>query len=173
MRIQDVIAEAVDASRTQMFRYLAGFDESNRTRQAPTLPNHAAWVLGHCALTMHRVAEKLDAGPLPLDDFVAGAAQGDATRFATESVAFASTPSDQPAHYPSLERSKAIYVAAIERLVAAVRAASDSKLQEVIPWGPVQLPLYQAALRMAMHNGMHIGQLADLRRALGFKSIFS
>lgn len=173
MRIQDVIAEAVDASRTQMFRYLAGFDESNRTRQAPSLPNHAAWVLGHCALTMHRVAEKLDAGPLPSGDFIASATQGDASRFATESVSFGSTPTDQPSHFPSLERSKAIYVAAIERLMAAVRAASDAKLQEVIPWGPVQLPLYQAAIRMAMHNGMHIGQLANLRRALGFKSIFA
>lgn len=29
------------------------------------------------------------------------------------------------------------------------------------------------ALRMMGHNGMHTGQIADLRRALGFKSIFA
>jgi DinB superfamily len=173
MRVQDAVAELIDASRTNVFRYLAGFDESNRTKQAVNLPNHAAWNLGHCALTMHRVAEKLDGRGIPEADFLAGADRGDASCFGTESVSFGSVPKDESSAYPSLERGRAIFSSAADRLIAAVRAASEPKLSEVTPWGSMSMPLYLLAMRMATHNGMHTGQLADLRRALGFKSVFA
>lgn len=169
------IAEGILSTKQSFARYLAGFDDTTATRQAANLPNHAAWSLGHCALTMHRVAAHLDSQDLPASDFTTGHASGggNARQFATESVAFGSKPVDSPADYPKLARAIEIYNAACDRLAAAVRNTSEARLDEVVPWGPMQLPLYLLVIRMIGHNGMHTGQLADLRRALGFKSIFA
>jgi hypothetical protein len=178
MNRQDTIAEAVLSTRHGVTRFLAGFDDSNHTRQAPSLPNHVAWNLGHLALTMHRAAGLIRPGDtLPKSDFVEGGTPsggGDARRFATESVAFGSKPVNDPAQYPGLARCVEIYNGACAAVAAAVRGVPDATLDEVVPWGGGQgLPRWLLALRMMTHNGMHAGQIADLRRALGFKSIFS
>lgn len=167
------IAESLTACKHLLGRYLAGFDDSSRTRQAPGLPNHVAWTLGHLAMTMHRVVEKLDGRSFPETDFVVGASRGDTMRFGTESVAFGSSVIADGAAFPSMARCVAIYDAACDRLAGAVRAAPESKLDETAKWGAGEGPLYLLALRMVFHNGVHTGQIADLRRALGFKSIFA
>jgi hypothetical protein len=169
---RDVIAEGVLACKSLVGRYLAGFDDSNRTRQAPGLPNHVAWSLGHCALTMHRAAEKIDAAPPPASDFLIGEPRGDATRFGTESVCFGSTPTDDAGAYPTTARCIIIFGGACDRLAAAVRDMTAAQLDETIRWGAGETTLRTLALRMIFHNGTHAGQIADLRRALGFTSIF-
>jgi hypothetical protein len=172
MRIQEMLAESVLSSKALVGRYLAGFDDASHTRQAPMLPNHVAWNLGHLALTMHRVAGMIDGGSIPAADFApAGEARGD--RFVTESVAFGSKPGDDRAGYPALARCVQVFESACERLATAARNASDVKLQEQVPWGQGQTPLWLLVVRMCFHNGMHTGQIADLRRAFGFRSIFS
>jgi uncharacterized protein YbjT (DUF2867 family) len=70
-----LLADAVETSRVLLARYFPGFTDANRTSQAPGLPNHFAWCLGHLALTMHRVAGMIDGGPLPGDAFVEGEQQ--------------------------------------------------------------------------------------------------
>lgn len=182
MERRDMLAESVLATKTLMARYLVGFDDTNVTKQAPHLPNHAAWSLGHCALTMHRVANMFEsdppasAGPLPAGDFVTGdGTKGDASRFDSESVSFGSKPIDDARKYPTMARSTQIFDAACDRLASVVRAVSDAKLDQKAKWGAsgMELPLWGLVSRMVFHNGMHTGQVADLRRALGFKSIFS
>ena len=42
-----------------------------------------------------------------------------------------------------------------------------------MPWGAIQIAGWQVIMRMVFHNGMHTGQIADTRRALRMKSIFS
>jgi len=182
MERRDMLAESVLTTKTLIARYLAGFNDTNRTTQPPHLPNHVAWSLGHCALTMHRVAYMFlsdppaSAGPLPASDFVTGdGTKGDADHFDSESVSFGSKPIDDPRKYPTLLRSAQIYDAACDRLAAAIRSVSDAKLDQRVKWGAsgMEVPLWGLASRMVFHNGMHTGQIADLRRALGFKSIFS
>lgn len=148
-------------------RYLPGFTDENHTRQAPGLPNHLAWNLGHLALTMHRVANKVDKKGLPDDAFIAGADRGDAERFGAESVAFKSVPTDDTGRYPGLARCVAIFDGACERLAGALRSADDATLDTTSAWGATQVPLWGLGLRMAFHNGVHCGQITDLRRALG------
>ncbi|MCE7974352.1 MAG: DinB family protein [Leptolyngbya sp. PLA1] len=172
MRRQDLLAESVLMSKPLVLRFLPGFDDSNATRQAPNLPNHAVWSLGHLALTMHRVAEKLDGVPLPGDTFAPGPA-GDARRFATESVSFNSEPADTPANYPPLARAVEIFEKACDRLAAAARHATDAVLDAPTPWGATTVPVWTLVLRMSFHNGIHTGQLTDLRRSLGFKRVLS
>ncbi len=177
------IAEGILACKVLTPRYLAGFNDTNHTMQAPSLPNHAAWTLGHCAMYMNRVAERLDGKPMPEQDFIVGdmtrppadplTPRGDARRFHTESVAFGSKPSAEPGRYPPLARCVEIYNGACDRLAAAVRAAADETLDKPTRWGQTDLPMYLVCFRMIYHNGFHTGQIADLRRALGFKSILS
>lgn len=170
MTPRDVLSEAVTTCKALTARYLAGFDDATRTGQAPNLPNHVAWSLGHCALTMHRVAEKADAKPPPPTDFAGPG--GPVTAFNTEAIAFGSRPSADETAYPSLPRCVEIFNAACDRLAATVRTASDAQLNQSIPWGPIQAPWWSLVLRMTFHNGFHTGQIADLRRTFGFKSIF-
>ncbi len=169
---RETLAETVRSSETLLTRYLAGFNDETRVRQAPGMPNHVAWTLGHCALTMHRVAEMLDNLPLPADQFIRGdGAQGDATRFDTESVAFASVPAPDADIYPLLHRATEIYQSACTRLADACLNSEDEHLDEPIPWHAGVLPLYQLVLRVCFHNGTHAGQIIDLRRALDLDPI--
>jgi len=170
---QRMLAEVVGVSRHGVHRYLVGFDDSTRTRQAPGLPNHVAWSLGHCAQVMHRVAERLDGRPLPESDFIAGADRGNAIRFGTESVCFGSAPKDDPGAFPSLERCKAVFDGACERLAKAAEQASDEALDAPTEWVGASIPMRHLIVRVSQHNSMHAGQIIDLRRALGLKSIFS
>jgi hypothetical protein len=161
------IAEGVLSTKALLTRYLKGFSDANHTAQAAGLPNHVAWTLGHLALTMHRIAEHFDGRGLPEGDF---GAENDARRFGTERVCFGSSVGDGA--WPGLARCVEVYEAAADRLAAGVRACEDAKLDTMIKWGPGEIPLYQAGMRMIFHNGMHTGQIADLRRALGMGSIF-
>lgn len=174
---QAFIAELLESNKILLGRYLKGFSDANHTAQAPGLPNHVAWCLGHLALTMHRAAEKLDPAPIPAADFIdtkgRSEHRGDARRFSTESVAFGSTPAGDAARYPSFARCQEIYNNAIDRLAAAVRGATDAQLDAVTAWGPSETPIGLLCARMAFHNGMHTGQIADLRRALGIGSVFA
>jgi hypothetical protein len=172
MSTQSTLADAVLLSKTLLSRYLAGFTDENHTRQAPSLPNHVAWTLGHLSLTMQRVAEKLDGKPVPPSDFAPSGSPP--TAFNPESVAFGSAPAQNASSYPSLARCTAIFNAACDRLAAATRAASDAQLHQTTKWGAgLDVTLESLVARMVFHNGTHTGQIADLRRALGFKSIFS
>ncbi len=168
----EILARAIVDCQALFGRYLDGFDESNRTRQAPGLPNHVAWCLGHCALTMHRAAEKIDGRPLPATHFLLKATRGDADHFGTESVSFASHPADEPAIYPRWTVCVAIFDAACARLAAAARRATDAKLDERTKWGSTDVSLESLVWRMVFHNGTHCGQIIDLRRAIGLGSIF-
>lgn len=177
---QQLLAEAVAGCPMLVGRYLAGFDDSNHTRQAPNLPNHVAWSLGHLALTMHRTVVRLsDPGatpqtsPLPETEFIVGAAAGDARRFGTETVAFGSRPLPDPKLYPPMARCVEIFNGSCERLASAVREAPDSALDQPTKWGGGEIPVSMLVSRMVYHNGFHTGQIADLRRALGFKSVLS
>lgn len=183
---RDVLADAVLETKTLLGRYLKGFAETpdGGTRQAPGLPNHVSWSLGHLALTMHRVAEMLDHRPLPESDFVGPspgatqgkpdpAARGDARRFHADSVAFASQPTADTTRYPGAARAVEIFHAACDRLASAVRGASDADLSRKVKWGPGEQTVLSLIPRMIFHNGMHAGQIADLRRGLSMGSIFS
>jgi hypothetical protein len=46
-------------------------------------------------------------------------------------------------------------------------------LTRQVAWGSGQTSVASLLTRMVFHNGMHCGQIADLRRALEMKSIFA
>jgi uncharacterized damage-inducible protein DinB len=172
MTAQEMLAEVVLASKDLLTRFLSGFSEENRTRQAENLPNHIIWTLGHLALTLHRVAERIDSEPLPERDFVTGDGSAATTsQFDTESICFGSQPMADDARYPTLARGIEVYEAACDRLADAVRAAEPAVLDRVIPWHGGEMTLRALVSRVAFHNGAHAGQITDLRRALGLERV--
>lgn len=172
---RQLLATLVRGTNGFLTRFLAGFDDRNRTSQGMDLPNHVSWTLGHCAMTMHRVAERIDGQPYPPSDFIVGdpasPGQGDAQRYDTTTVGFGSTPVDDPVFYPTLRRGREIYESACERLAAAIENAPDSKLDEPQDWHGGPIPLYTLIMRVCFHNGTHAGQLTDLRRALRLPNV--
>ncbi len=132
---QQMLAEAVLASRGLLTRYLDGFDEESRTRQATNLPNHVVWCLGHCALTMHRAAELLDGRSISETDFTTDATADCAHRFNAESIALGSCPTEDADCYPTLARALEIYETACDRLAACARVADDDTLNRTVQWG--------------------------------------
>ncbi|MEO1277919.1 MAG: DinB family protein [Planctomycetota bacterium] len=170
----ELLAHNVMNAQTLFERFLAGFDDSNRTSQAPSLPNHLTWTLGHLAITAHRGAHRVlgleGLQPLPADDFLEGD-RGNTTHYATEAVSFGSQPIDDPGAYPSIERGLEVMHAAHETLAEALRNADDASLDRETPWGASTVSVTDLALRMGFHIGTHTGQIVDLRRALGLGSV--
>lgn len=156
-------------------RFLDGFEESNRTSQAPGLPNHVAWVLGHCAFTMGRLAERAGGPSVPSDFFIGSTGgdgrRGSASRFDADAVAAGSTPTDEPQIWPALDSCIECFDEAIETLADTVAGASDDDLADSIAWGDSEYPLRDLVIRVSLHNAFHAGQLSDLRRALGMPRI--
>ncbi|GJM19403.1 MAG: hypothetical protein DHS20C14_16160 [Phycisphaeraceae bacterium] len=174
----ECLARAIEDTIPLIERYLAGFDDANRVRQAPGIANHAAWTLGHLAFIAARATGRIDGHddpqPLPEDEFVMGdCTGGDATRFDTESVCVFSTPTDDAGHYPSWGRCLEIFASTHARLIASARGASDAQLDRPVAWGASSISAEQLGNRMVFHIGTHTGQLIDLRRAIGIPQIMS
>ena len=164
----EMLAGAVDATEGLLLRFVADIDDDERATQLPGLPNHVIWTLGHCAMTMNRLASMLDGEPLPESDFVAGdGTAGDAERFDTESVRFDSTPVPDADCYPGVERGRAVYAAACRRLAGLVRSMGEDELDGALDWHGTPVPIADLVRRVGFHNGAHAGQILGLRRGLG------
>lgn len=170
MTTQDLLADAVIASKGALTRFLTGFTDTNRTAQAPHLPNHVAWTLGHVAFYLYDAAGRIDGRPMPEKDF--GPDVGvDNSRYALDAIGFGSMPANDPVRYPTLARGVAIFEAACDRLAAAARCADGATLDRKTDWMGMPIPLGLLVTRVMLHVGMHTGQLMDLRRALGLEPI--
>ncbi len=155
----DELADACASTTALLTRFLVGFDDGNVTKQAPHLPNHVAWVLGHLALTMHRASEKITGREAPLS--------WDPAPFV-----FGSTPTADRGAYPRLEELRRRFDDAQKRLIEVIRAAGDEGLAETVPWGQGSTTTKRdLAVRMVFHNGIHAGQIIDLRRAIGMPRV--
>ncbi len=171
-----VLANALETTLPLFTRFLAGFNDTNHTHQAPGMPNHAAWTLGHLALYHHRATDRLlgfdDPQPLPESDFIAGDGRsGTIDKIDTQSVCYGSMPEDNPALYPSFDRLLDIHERAWNRLINETRNADTAMLDRKVPWGNAPFPADALVVRMMMHMGTHAGQITDLRRGLGMPSV--
>ncbi len=165
------LACGIRESAPLLLRFLAGFDENNRTAQGGTCPNHPVWILGHCAFTMARFGQIIG-GPAPReDDFSTTDCGAESTRYEIDSIAKDSQPVDDPARYPTLARGREIFTNAVEQLACTLEALPANRLTASIDWNGTQQRIDQMAIRLCFHNGMHAGQLTDLRRALKFKRV--
>jgi len=157
-----VLADMIASIRPLFERYLPGFDDSSAVKQAPGLPNHLIWILGHLALYNHRAAERISGAETPLG-------------WDPEPFSFQSSPTADRSAYPPLETALERWRESLATLETAVRAlaADHQAMHRTIPWGTVQVPLPAFLARMIAHNGVHCGQLTDIRRALGLGRVLA
>ncbi len=174
MRGPEMLAKVIESTEGFLIRFVADVDEDARATQMPGLPNHVIWVLGHCAMTMNRLASLIDGEPLPASDYVHGdGTKGDTQRFDTQSVCFDSVPSADARLYPSMERGRVVYADACRRLAGVVRSLDDAALDSTIDWHDIPVRVEDLVMRVGFHNGAHAGQILDLRRAMGLPRVIS
>ena len=165
------LAHAVTFSEGLFTRFLAGFTDATRTRQASDLPNHAIWILGHCALSMARVTAELDGSTLRGDHFRDDPSHSEATWFQLESICRGSIPISDASGYPRLTEGLRIFRDAIARFASTVASQSEGTLAREVEMGGSRLSRGEQVIRLMAHNAYHAGQLGDLRRALGLPRV--
>ena len=168
----NTLAHTVAYTEGLFTRFLVGFDEDSRVAQAPGLPNHAIWLLGHCGFSMNRVAAEFDGGSVPESFYVEGdGTGGDRERFDISSIRIGSRPVANPSMYPTLEQGRSCLKAAIDRLSAAAGNQTSEWLDQELDMHGTRLTRGEQVIRLCFHNGYHAGQLGDLRRALGMPRV--
>lgn len=170
------LAQMIRASAPLLDRFVRGFDEASHTAATAGLPNHPIWILGHCAFTMARFGQLIGGDAPDAADF-----SGDpheplrddqiVNRYCTADIKKDSTPCSDASRYPSLARGREIFAQAAENLARTLEALPATRLAQTIPWNDGPQRIDALAMRLCFHNGMHAGQLTDLRRVLGFERI--
>jgi hypothetical protein len=141
-------------------RMLADISADQFCQQPPGLPNHPAWLVGHLAFV--RVAMLKQLGDTP-------------TEFPEAWLPLFgrnSTPNDELANYPSKTELWDVFSRLQQMAITRVMALTPEQLEQ--PHGietfKKSLPtLGDLILQMLVaHDGLHVGQLSDWRRALGY-----
>lgn len=136
-------------------------DEQLTTRSSPN-SNHAAWILGHLAYANDSFCVKLSGQESVLPKNY-------------ESLfGMGSTPTDDAADYPSKAELLEALNKSHEFVVGWFKSLSDEQLASPLPEGMEMFGPNFASLASTMvwHDGLHQGQLIEVRRALGLPRAF-
>ncbi|MGN6368480.1 MAG: DinB family protein [Phycisphaerae bacterium] len=157
-----LLIENSTANTKMLQRFVADIPEEKMCVQFPGLVNHPMWVIGHLAQAragmMGLLGQKAD---LPADW---------PTRFGRNSV-----PVADAGAYSRREEMIGILLRVHEELVGVLKGADDAALDAANPLErlaalfPTKRHLIWNVL--TTHDGIHLGQIADFRRALGMKPV--
>jgi hypothetical protein len=141
-------------------RMIGDIPAEQMCQQPPGLPNHPAWILGHLAFVRFMLIKQLG---------------GESASFREEWMPLfgrGSMPCSEEAHYPAKadlwNAFTELQRAAMERVVALTpeqlgQPHTIESLKEPFPTiGDLLLQMLTA------HDGLHLGQLSDWRRTLGY-----
>lgn len=121
--------------------------------------NCTAWIVGHTALTLRGVIEKLGQTPPALPE-------GFEQRFSRQNDA------PQQSDFGDTSIILPLFQQHIEALIAAVEQADDAALAAPTPKPhPMFASLGQLVSFMAAHSNMHAGQITVIRRSMGLPPI--
>lgn len=130
---------------------------SDWTHQIFPGANHALWIVGHLAMADNNgISRFVPEKALDKPDY--------SKKFGRQS-----TPSPNASDYPAPEEVLALFRERRAALIACLEAFSDNDFEKPAP--PGVPPFIKNAQHMysflAVHEGMHTGQLSMTRRALG------
>jgi len=124
--------------------------------------NHLLWQLGHITVTDDQVFQTLcDAKPLCPDGW-------------NERFGMGSTPVSDASAYPSLDEIKTKAEHVRQTLIEWFQAQSEDTLGQSAP-EPLRsmTPTIGSIMSfLAFHEGMHVGQISSLRKAMGLPRVF-
>jgi hypothetical protein len=157
MNAIDVVRNALQMSDKLANTMLEDMRDAPLTQPTARGGNHPLWVIGHLALTEGRLHQMLSGEPNPLDHwsglFDGGTEPGtDASRY--------------PAFDEVLGKYRQLRAANLKKLDGMDDAGLDRPQRN---FGTVG----KALTAIAMHQMLHLGQVADARRVAGRKPFFS
>lgn len=141
---------------------LKDFPADKYTFQTGPQDNHALWVLGHLAGGDCWLGSLVGAPGMP--DIPDGQAL----------FGMGSKPVPDASKYPPLEIVRKAYDQARDALIRWLETASPEALAADLKekTGGFATDPLDGAMKMAWHEGWHLGQVATLRKALGLKPVF-
>lgn len=153
----DASLNGLALARGVTHKFLEGIADDKLTHRAAPGSNHALWIMGHLAHAENSFCSKISGNDSVLPENY------------TELFGMGSEPSDDASTYPSkselmdaLDKSRAF-------LISWLSGLSEDQLAAPLPddyemFGPNAASL---ATAIAWHEGVHGGQLIEIRRSLG------
>ncbi len=138
---------------------LKGITDDKLTHQPSPTDNHALWVMGHLAATDGWIASTLNIPGVNVPEPVTKAYSG------------GSKPS--PKGNPPVADVRKAFNEAHAAVVAWLREAPESALTTDLKekTGGFATDPIDAMLKLSWHEGWHMGQVANVRKALGLPSV--
>jgi uncharacterized damage-inducible protein DinB len=165
MKAIDVLKNALTMGDRAMMMLLEDLKNAPMTSPTPRGGNHPLWVMGHITFVEANVPHVLNGEPNPLAHWAPLFAAG-------------AEPKSDPKAYPNFDEVLKAYQAARAKNLKILDEIGDAGLDRPTKTQPKGLEDALATagklfMTIAMHQMNHRGQLADARRALGRKPIFT
>ncbi len=126
---------------------------------------HVAWQVGHLAWAQHRLVFTRVVGETTDSDSLLPAEYADL-------FGKGSSPRPGADDYPDVTQLRSVFNAVHSRVLVVAPTLADSLLNERIdPPHPAFSTRYEALLWSARHELIHAGQIAMIRRGLGYPSL--
>jgi hypothetical protein len=143
-------------------KMLDGIPADKAAYQIHATSNHVLWTLGHLAATYAWFVSAVDPGKTPKLPESYLTLFGGGTK-----------PNPVASTYPALAEVRAAYDGAYSALAGVIGAINEKDLWSACATetGGFLSSKIDTAYKCAWHDGWHIGQIADLRRALGLPPV--
>lgn len=153
---------ALEFTREATLKLAAEITDEQMLHRPTPEANHTAWLLGHIAYADNGFRSKLSGSPSVIPESYEAL------------FGMGSTPSDDASIYPS----KAELLKTMEKshtaLIEWFKSLSDEQLAESLPEDMEKFGANYATLASTLiwHEGLHAGQLVEVRRSLGLPRAF-
>jgi uncharacterized damage-inducible protein DinB len=153
--VREYCLEVLRFARKELNKYASTIPDEQATAQPPGLPNHALWTYGHLATTSAWVLSLLtgEKGAVP--------------ESYEKMFGMGSTPSADASQYPPLAEVKGYYEQTHQKTLDAASKMNDADLAKPIEAGGFAKDKADLLVKIAWHEGWHLGQVCDTRRGLG------
>lgn len=163
MKRIDLIRWALTMTDEATDRLVADVRSAPLTQPTSRGGNHAMWIIGHLAYIEGTIGQTFFGEPNPVEHWAPLFAPG-------------SEPKTDPAEYPPFEEVlksyRALRAKNLKLLDELGEAGLDRAPKNVPPGFEAHMQTFgQTYLLIALHNMVHYGQIADVRRAAGIKPL--
>lgn len=157
---RDYVIDHLQKTRSYTLSLVDTFDPDDWFKTPREVATHLAWQVGHLAFAEYALGLRRLRGELPEDDRIMAASLRGA-------FGRGSTPSPNPADYPSPAEIREILDRVHQAALANVRGLSDAELDDRIEPHRLFSTKLGALWWCGQHEMLHAGQIGLLRRLLG------
>jgi uncharacterized damage-inducible protein DinB len=157
MTPSDLIPGGYRMAKAMVHRMVDDLTPSEFRHQPVAGANSAAWIVGHLAVTLHRIGRWRGATDLP-----------DLPQEMVAKLTATGQPAGEQSAMPESAELLSLFDLCADRVMEAMKDVSADELARP-PQNPVPLATNNAEAMLfgAMHMVLHVGQLSTIRRSLG------